>query len=55
MLYEVITSAGDAYYLPPGHIAVMEAGTEIIEFSPKEEYSKTMETVELNLASMPEK
>jgi mannose-6-phosphate isomerase-like protein (cupin superfamily) len=53
--YKETISAGDAYYLPPGHIAVMEAGTEIIEFSPKEEYSKTMETVELNLTSMPEK
>jgi len=53
--HEETISAGDAYYLPPGHIAVLEAGTEIIEFSPKEEYSKTMETVELNLASMPEK
>lgn len=53
--HEETINSGDAYYLPPGHIAVIEAGTEIIEFSPKEEYSKTMEVVERNLASMPEK
>ncbi|WMW22978.1 hypothetical protein RE476_03890 [Methanolobus mangrovi] len=46
---EEIVNAGDIYYLPPGHIAVMEAGTEIIEFSPEDEYSKTMEVVEQNL------
>lgn len=50
--HEEVVNAGDAYYLAPGHIAVMEAGTEIIEFSPKAEYRKTMEMVERNLVSM---
>ncbi|WMW25218.1 hypothetical protein RE474_00430 [Methanolobus sediminis] len=46
---EEIITAGDFYYLTPGHIAVMDAGTEIMEFSPNDEYSKTMEVVEKNL------
>ena len=42
-------SAGDAYYAPPGHIPVIEADTEIVEFSPTEEYGRTMEAVASNL------
>src|SRR5881227_2885384 len=26
--------AGDAYYAPPGHTTLLDAGTELIEFSP---------------------
>src|SRR5947208_2106331 len=33
-----VYEAGDAYYAPPGHIPVIEAGTEIVEFSPTGEY-----------------
>ena len=29
-------NAGEAYYLAPGHIPILEAGTEMVEFSPKE-------------------
>jgi hypothetical protein len=43
-----------AYYVEPGHSPVMEAGTEIVEFSPKDEYRKTMEVAERNLAAMQE-
>jgi hypothetical protein len=45
--------AGDAYYAPPGHIPVVAAGTEVVEFSPTGEYEKTMEVVARNLAAMP--
>jgi len=34
--HEEKVSAGEAYYLAPGHIPVIEAGTEMVEFSPKE-------------------
>ena len=27
-------AAGSAYYIPPGHVTVIEQGTEFIEFSP---------------------
>lgn len=37
---EEILKAGDAYYLPPGHTGIFEEGTEMWEFSPKEELEK---------------
>jgi hypothetical protein len=43
--------AGDAYYAPPGHTPAITAGTEIIEFSPTEEYGRTMEVIASNLAA----
>ena len=49
---EEVFEAGDAYYAPPGHIPVVEAGTEILEFSPTEEYGRTMEVLASNLAAM---
>ena len=44
--------AGDAYYAPPGHVPVIAAGTEVIEFSPSEEYGRTMQAVAANLGAM---
>jgi hypothetical protein len=44
--------AGDAYYGPPGHIPVVTAGTELVEFSPTAEYTRTLETVARNMAAM---
>ena len=32
--HEEIFEAGDAFYLPPGHIPVADAGTEFVQFSP---------------------
>ena len=49
---EEVVNAGDAYYTSRGHSPIMEVGTEIVEFSPKDEYQKTMEVVERNLAVM---
>ena len=46
--------AGDAYYAPPGHTPAVLAGTEVIEFSPTDEYSRTMETVGRNLTTLQE-
>jgi len=46
-----VYAAGDAYYAPPGHIPVIEADTEVVEFSPTGEYAKTMEVVARNLAA----
>lgn len=44
--------AGQAYYLPAGHSIVMEAGTELIEFSPREEFDAHMRAVEENLDNL---
>jgi hypothetical protein len=46
-----VYEAGDAYYAPPGHIPVIEAGTDIIEFSPTDDYERTMAVVAGNLAA----
>ena len=47
-----IYTAGTAFYAPPGHIPVIAAGTEVIEFSPTVEYEKTMKVAAQNLAAM---
>jgi hypothetical protein len=47
-----VYETGDAYYAPPGHIPVVDAGTEIVEFSPTEEYGRTMAVVAENLAAL---
>lgn len=35
--HEEVFNAGDAFYLPPGHIPLVEAGSEYVQFSPREE------------------
>jgi hypothetical protein len=32
--------AGEAYYMPPGHTGIVEAGTEAREFSPNDKLQK---------------
>ena len=49
---EEVLSAGDAYYLPPGHTTVFEEPTELVEFSPRGEYAQTMEVAARNVAAM---
>jgi len=53
--HEEMISAGDVYYLPPGHIPVIEEDAELIEFSPKGEYQKTMEVAIRNMDAMKKK
>src|SRR4051795_10398265 len=50
--HDEVYEAGDAYYAPPGHIPVVEAGTEVVEFSPAKEYGQTMEVLTKNLEAM---
>ncbi|MFD4658288.1 hypothetical protein ACFWP2_21970 [Kitasatospora sp. NPDC058444] len=42
--------AGDAYYAPPGHVPVVAAGTETVEFSPAAALRRTTEVVAANMA-----
>jgi hypothetical protein len=49
--HDEIYEAGDAYYAPPGHIPVVTADTEVVEFSPTEEYRRTLEVVARNMAA----
>ena len=50
--HEEILAAGDAYYLAPGHTTVFDEDTELVEFSPKGEYQKTIEVAARNVAAM---
>jgi hypothetical protein len=49
---EEVYEAGDAYYAPPGHIPTVAAGSELVEFSPTEDYNRTMAVAAENLAAM---
>jgi hypothetical protein len=50
--HEEVFRAGEAYYGAPGHLPVLEAGTQYIEFSNSEDLAKTMAVVERNMAAM---
>ena len=46
-----VYEAGDAYVAPPGHLPLVAAGTEVVEFSPTEELARTMEVAARNMAA----
>lgn len=48
---ETIT-AGEAYFVPPGHTPELHAGTEVVEFSPTAELERTLEVVLRNIEAM---
>jgi hypothetical protein len=48
--HDEVYEAGDAYYAPPGHIPVVTADTEVVEFSPTDAYNRTLEVVSRNMA-----
>lgn len=50
--HEEVLTTGDAYYLAPGHTTFFDEDTEIVEFSPKGAYQKTLEVVARNVAAM---
>lgn len=49
--HDEVYEAGDAYYAPPGHVPAIAAGTEVVEFSPSDEYARTMDVVARNLTA----
>ena len=49
--YEEVITAGEAYYMAPGHNVVMEEDCEMVEFSPKAENRKMLEIAGHNMAS----
>ena len=49
---EEVFVAGDAFYLPPGHIPVVEAGTEFVQFSPAEQLHTVSETMMKNMQAL---
>ena len=47
-----VYETGDAYYAPPGHTTLIEAGTDLVEFSPTDAYERTMEVAAKNLTAL---
>jgi mannose-6-phosphate isomerase-like protein (cupin superfamily) len=43
--HEEVYEAGDAFYQPPGHRPYVDAGTELLQFSPTEELATTERAV----------
>jgi mannose-6-phosphate isomerase-like protein (cupin superfamily) len=51
--HEEVFEAGDAFYLPPGHIPVgNEPGSEYVQFSPTNELREVSETIMRNMKEM---
>jgi hypothetical protein len=48
--HEEVITAGEVYYLAPGHLPVMEEDCEIVEFSPKDENRKMLGVASRNMA-----
>ncbi len=49
--HEETYGAGDTYYVTPGHLPLVAAGTNVVEFSPTDALGETMAVVERNLAA----
>jgi hypothetical protein len=47
-----VFEAGDAFYLPPGHIPAADAGSEYIQFSPADELTRTSDAIRRNMEAM---
>jgi hypothetical protein len=47
--HEETFTAGDAYYIRPGHLPHPAAGTEVVEFSPTEALRESMAVVAANM------
>ncbi|HEX4363560.1 MAG TPA: cupin domain-containing protein [Solirubrobacteraceae bacterium] len=50
--HDEVFEAGDAFYLPPGHIPVAEAGSELVQFSPSDELKLVDEAIMANMRRM---
>src|SRR6478736_3397567 len=46
--HEEVFEAGDAFYLPAGHIPLAEAGSELLQFSPSAELQAVSEVMVKN-------
>jgi hypothetical protein len=50
--HEEVHEAGDAFYVPGGHLMRVEAGTEYVQFSPSDELRPVTETIMRNLSQL---
>jgi hypothetical protein len=49
--HEEVITAGEAYYLAPGHLPVMEEDCEMVEFSPSEQSRRMLQYASRSIAS----
>jgi hypothetical protein len=49
---EEVHEAGDAFYVPAGHLQRADAGTEYLQFSPADELRTVSETIMKNMQQM---
>ena len=49
--HDEVIEAGDAFYMTPGHIPEIEAGTEFIMFSPTDEVAATNAVIQAAMQS----
>ena len=47
-----LVEAGDAFYLPPGHVPAAVAGTELVMFSPQDELAVSERAMRENMQRM---
>lgn len=47
---EEVLNAGDAFYLPAGHTAVVEKDLKFLEFSPEKEFKEVMDHIAKKVA-----
>jgi hypothetical protein len=47
--HDEVFEAGDAFYLPPGHIPLAESGSELVQFSPSEPLKAVEEAMMANM------
>jgi mannose-6-phosphate isomerase-like protein (cupin superfamily) len=52
--HEEVCEAGDAYYVPPGHVPEAEAGSEFVQFSPSDVLHTTEAAMMENMNRMQE-
>jgi hypothetical protein len=50
--HDEVIEAGDAFYLPPGHVPLAEAGSEIVQFSPSEPLKQVEAAMMANMQAM---
>ena len=50
--HDEVIEAGDAFYLPPGHIPKVAAGTEMVQFSPTEQLNEVSRHMTENMQRM---
>jgi hypothetical protein len=50
--HDEVFEAGDAFYVPPGHAPVAEAGSEFVQFSPRDELRTVQAAMANNMQAM---